>query len=102
MSLALRTARLLLRPWRDEDADSFAAMFDDPAVMQFLLPVKDRAAIVAIVATLRAPFDRHGSGWWAAELQETRAFFRFIGPVHRPFVAHFTPAADAGWLPPSA
>lgn len=27
--------RLLLREWRDEDADAFAAMFDDPKVMEF-------------------------------------------------------------------
>ena len=104
--MALRTPRLLLRPWRDEDADSFAAMFDDPAVMEFLLPARgqmsafadaDRAAIDAIVGRVRAHFDRHGFGWWAAELQETGAFIGFIGLVHIPFEAHFTPAVEVGW-----
>lgn len=102
MTLALRTPRLLLRPWRDADVDAFAAMFADSAVMQFLLPAKDRAAIDAIVGRVRAHFDRHGYGWWAAELQETGAFIGFIGLSHIPFEAHFTPAVEVGWRLASA
>jgi RimJ/RimL family protein N-acetyltransferase len=98
--LTLETPRLLLRPWRD--ADAFAAMFDDPKVMEFLLPVQDRAAIDAMVGRIRGHFDRHGYGWWAAELKETRAFIGFIGLVHIPFEAHFTPAVEVGWRLASA
>ena len=100
--MALRTPRLLLRPWRDSDADAFAAMFDDAAVMEFLMPQTDRAAIDAIVGRVRAHFDRHGFGWWAAELQETGAFIGFIGLSHIPFEAHFTPAVEVGWRLASA
>jgi RimJ/RimL family protein N-acetyltransferase len=102
MSLTLRTARLLLRPWRDEDVEAFAAMFADPAVMEFLMPSTDRAAIDAIVGRVRAHFDRHGFGWWAAELEETGAFIGFIGLSHIPFEAHFTPAVEVGWRLASA
>jgi RimJ/RimL family protein N-acetyltransferase len=111
MSLTLRTPRLLLRPWRDEDVEAFAAMFDDPAVMEFLMPARgrmsafadtDRAAIEAIVGRVRAHFDQHGFGWWAAELQETGAFIGFIGLSHIPFEAHFTPAVEVGWRLASA
>jgi len=42
--VALRTPRLLLREWRDEDAEPFAAISADPDVMEFLLPFRDRAA----------------------------------------------------------
>ena len=111
MSLTLTTPRLLLRPWRDDDVDAFAAMFDDPAVMEFLTPARgrmsacaetDRAAIEAIVERVRAHFDRHGFGWWAAELKETQAFIGFIGLSHIPFEAHFTPAVEIGWRLASA
>jgi RimJ/RimL family protein N-acetyltransferase len=102
MSLTLRTPRLLLRPWRDEDMEAFVAMFDDPAVMEFLLPPADRAAIDAIVGRIRAHFDQHGYGWWAAELKSTGAFIGFIGLVHIPFEAHFTPAVEVGWRLASA
>ena len=99
--LSLSTPRLLLRPWRDDDVDAFAAMFEDPAVMEFLMPA-DRAAIDAIVGRVRAHFDRHGYGWWAAELRTTGAFIGFIGLVHIPFEAHFTPAVEVGWRLASA
>ena len=100
--ITLSTPRLLLRPWRDEDGDAFAAMFDDPAVMEFLLPAKDRAAIDAIVGRVRAHFDTYGFGWWAAELQSTGTFIGFIGLSHVPFEAPFTPAVEVGWRLASA
>ena len=100
--LTLSTPRLILRPWREEDGDAFAAMFADPAVMEFLTPVQNRAAIDAIVGRVRAHFDRHGFGWWAAELKRTRAFIGFIGLSHIPFEAHFTPAVEVGWRLASA
>jgi RimJ/RimL family protein N-acetyltransferase len=95
--IILHTPRLILRPWRDEDADAFAAMFDDPAVMEFLMPVQDRGAIDAIVSRVRSHFDQHGFGWWAAELRDTGAFIGFIGLSYIPFEAHFTPAVEVGW-----
>lgn len=100
--IGLSTPRLILRPWRDEDADAFAAMFDDPAVMEFLLPAKDRAAIDAIIGRVRKHFDEHGFGWWAAELKATHAFIGFIGLSNIPFEAHFTPAVEVGWRLASA
>ena len=95
--ITLHTPRLTLREWRDADVDSFAAMFDDPKVMEFLLPAPNRAAIEAIVGRVRAHFGQHGFGWWAAELKATGQFIGFIGLSHVPFEAHFTPAVEIGW-----
>jgi RimJ/RimL family protein N-acetyltransferase len=101
-SIMLDTPRLLLRPWRDEDGAAFAAMFADPAVMEFLGPPQDRPAIDAIVGRVRGHFDRHGFGWWATELKETGAFIGFIGLSHIGFEANFTPAVEVGWRLASA
>ena len=46
MPITLRTSRLLLRPWRDEDVAAFAEMSADPAVMEYLLPLSDRGLSV--------------------------------------------------------
>jgi RimJ/RimL family protein N-acetyltransferase len=100
--ITLSTPRLILRPWRDEDADAFAAMFDDPAVMEFLMPQPDRAGIDAIISRVRGHFDEHGFGWWAAELKQAGAFIGFIGLSYIPFEAHFTPAVEVGWRLASA
>jgi RimJ/RimL family protein N-acetyltransferase len=101
-AITLTTPRLILRPWRDDDVDAFAAMFADPAVMEFLGPQQDRAAIDAIVGRVRAHFKQHGFGWWAAELKETGAFIGFIGLATISFEAHFTPAVEVGWRLASA
>jgi ribosomal-protein-alanine N-acetyltransferase len=100
--ITLSTPRLTLRPWRDADVDAFAAMFQDPKVMEFLMPVADRATVDAMVGRIRKHFDTHGYGWWAAELKATGAFIGFIGLVHIPFEAHFTPAVEVGWRLASA
>jgi RimJ/RimL family protein N-acetyltransferase len=42
VALSLRTSRLLLRPWRDEDLAAFAEMSADPIVMEYLLPLSRR------------------------------------------------------------
>lgn len=99
--ITLTTPRLTLRPWRDADVDAFAAMFDDPQVMEFLQPA-DRPAIEAIVGRIRAHFATHGYGWWAAELKATRDFIGFIGLTHIAFAAGFTPAVEVGWRLASA
>lgn len=105
--ITLTTPRLLLREWRDADVEAFAAMFDDPPVMEFLLPAQDRAAIEAIVGRAQAHFAQHGFGWWAAELKAPKnktggQFIGFIGLSHVPFEAHFTPAVEIGWRLASA
>lgn len=96
-AIIVQTPRLTLRPWRDADVDAFAAMFDDPRVMEFLPAPPDRAGIEAIVGRIRAHFVAHGFGWWAAELRATGEFIGFIGLSRVPFEAHFTPAVEVGW-----
>jgi len=36
---ALRTSRLLLRQWHDDDGAAFAELSADPAVMEYLVPL---------------------------------------------------------------
>lgn len=100
--LALRTHRLILRPWREQDGDAFAAMFADPLVMEFLPAAPSRAGIEAIVGRIQGHFAEHGFGWWAAELKSTGTFIGFIGLSRVTFEAHFTPAIEVGWRLASA
>lgn len=36
--ISLTTSRLILRPWREDDLESFAALNADPRVMEYLPP----------------------------------------------------------------
>src|SRR3954453_22258624 len=93
----LSTARLLLRPWRDEDLAPFAAMNSDPRVMEFFPKPLDRAESEAMAERIRGHFARHGFGLWAVEVPGVSAFIGFVGLSVPTFEAHFTPCVEIGW-----
>jgi RimJ/RimL family protein N-acetyltransferase len=95
--IVITTPRLILREWRDGDSDAFAAMFGEPEVMEFFLPVKDRAEIDGFVARIKQHFAAYGFGWWVAELPGVAPFIGFVGLARVGFEAHFTPAVEIGW-----
>ena len=97
MTAAPRTARLLLRPWRDEDIADFAAMSADPAVMEFLRPLAEPAAAEAYAARLQAHWRQHGFGRWVVEIPGEAGFIGLVGLGTVPFEAHFTPAVEVAW-----
>ena len=100
--IALSTPRLILRPWRDEDGDAFAAMFDDPAVMEFLLPHTGRAAIDAFIGRIKQNFAERGFGLWAVEVPGVAPFIGYVGLWAPNFEAPFMPAIEVGWRLASA
>jgi RimJ/RimL family protein N-acetyltransferase len=93
----LRTARLRLRAWRDDDLDAFAALSADPVVMEYLRPVDSRAASDAIAVQVRGHFVEHGFGFWIVERSDSAAVIGVVGLAHVAFAAPFTPAVEIGW-----
>ena len=97
MTISLRTERLLLRPWHDDDLAAFAAMSADPAVMEFLWPFPDLEACQAWVAWVRRHWDQHGFGQWVVEIPGEASFIGVIGLAVVDYDAHFTPAVEIAW-----
>jgi len=64
---ALRTERLVLREWREQDREPFAALNSDPAVMQYYPALLTRAESDAALDRIQAHFAREGFGLWALE-----------------------------------
>jgi RimJ/RimL family protein N-acetyltransferase len=93
----LRTDRLLLRAWRDEDLEPFAALNADPEVMRYFPAVLGRADSDAQAARIRAHFATHGFGLWAVEVPGQAAFIGFVGLAVPRFEAHFTPCVEIAW-----
>lgn len=93
----IRTERLLLRRWRDEDLEPFAEMNADPIVMQHMPAMLDRAASDALVQRFRDQFERLGYGLWAVERPGIAPFVGFVGLSVPRFSAHFTPCVEVGW-----
>ncbi len=92
----LRTARLLLRGWREADLAPWATMNADPEVREYFPEVLTREQSDASVARFRADLDLRGWGWWAVEVLATGEFIGFAGldPVEEdmPFTG-----VEAGW-----
>jgi RimJ/RimL family protein N-acetyltransferase len=94
---ALRTERLILRPWREEDLALFAALNADPAVMGHFPSVLTRAESDALATRIRADLAERGFGLWAVEAPGVAPFIGFIGLAVPRFEAHFTPCVEIGW-----
>ncbi len=95
--MQLSTGRLLLRPWRRDDLDPFAALNADPRVMQFFPSVLSRRDSDALGGRIAAYIDRHGWGLWAVEVSGVTPFAGYIGLSVPAFVAPFTPCVEIGW-----
>jgi ribosomal-protein-alanine N-acetyltransferase len=92
VTLALRTPRLLLRQWRDEDVAAFATMFADPAMLEFLLPPNPDW-----VARARRHWNEHGFGQFVVELPGECAFIGTIGLDRLRWAVPFAPAVEIAW-----
>ena len=93
----LRTGRLILRPWRDEDLAPFAALNADPAVMEHFPATLSRAESDAFAARVRSEMAERGFGLWAVEAPGVAPFAGFTGLAVPRFDAHFTPCVEIGW-----
>jgi RimJ/RimL family protein N-acetyltransferase len=95
----LRTARLLLRDWRESDLEPFAALNADPEVMRHFPSTLDRASSDLLVGRIRTAWQDHGFGLWALEVVGGPGFIGFVGLHQVPFAARFTPAVAPRPLP---
>lgn len=92
----IETQRLLLRRWRDSDADAFAAMNADAEVMADLGGPIDRAASDAKLIRFTKAFENHGLTRWLIEDRVSGAFLGYAGIDHHadhPLGPHY----DIGW-----
>ncbi len=94
---SVRTERLLLRPWRDEDLPAYAALNADPRVMEHFPSVLTREQSDAQAARIRQHWADDGFGLWAVEIPGEAEFAGFVGLMRVPFEARFTPAVEIGW-----
>ncbi|MER8950132.1 GNAT family N-acetyltransferase [Mesorhizobium sp. M0809] len=95
--MEMRTKRLLLREWTDEDLESIALLVSDPRVGRYLSPIGDRAAIEAWINRERENFKSRGYGLLAIERLGAPGFLGFCGLIDVGYQEHFTPAVEISW-----
>jgi RimJ/RimL family protein N-acetyltransferase len=92
----VKSERLTLRDWSDEDLEPFASLNADPRVMEHFPSVLTRERSDAIAGRIRAHWAK-GFGLWAVEERSTGTFIGFVGLSVPSFEAPFTPAVEIGW-----
>ncbi len=92
----IETDRLILRPWADADRAPFAAMNEDPAVMEFMPSRMTREQSDGMVGRFTEMLAEKGMTFYALE---ERASGEFIGAAGLFPVGQlpFAPAVEIGW-----
>ncbi len=94
----LRAGRVVLRGWRAEDLEPFAALNADPCVMEHHPAPLSRAQSDSMVCDrIATQFAKRGYGLWAVEVPGVAPFIGFVGLQAPNFEAHFTPCVEIGW-----
>lgn len=92
----LRTERLLLRGFTDEDRPAFAAINADPAVMEHMQGVMSRAESDAMIDRIEAGWDIHDCGLWAVEVPGLAPLIGYVGLWPADQVTG-DPTTEVGW-----
>ena len=93
----LRTARLLLRQWREGDRAPFAALNVDPEVTEHLPRLLSREESDALAARVAKSFSDNALGLFALEVPGVAPFIGFAGLSIPGFDAPFMPCVEVGW-----
>lgn len=96
-STAIRTKRLILRQWCDEDLEPFARLNADAKVMEFFPSTLSRKESDDLSKIISNKLKRQSWGLWAVNVPHIANFIGFIGLTEPSFKAHFTPAVEIGW-----
>jgi len=93
----LRTKRLLLRQWKDDDLPLFSRINADPIVMEYYPDVLNEDESNAMAFKLEKLISERTWGFWALELIEEKKFIGFVG-LHKPaYKLPVTPCVEIGW-----
>lgn len=92
----IRTERLVMRSWRDEDVAPFQAICSDPQVMATLGPPLDMEATRARIAWMRGHEAEYGHCFWALERQSDGRLIGWCGVI-RSDMAPIAGRVEIGW-----
>jgi RimJ/RimL family protein N-acetyltransferase len=92
----LRTERLLLRQWRDEDAEALAEIYAQPEYLEHMPPL-DLEETKAQLGRFRAQWEHEGFSHWAVEEAASGALIGRIGLLrHHDWPLEESPV-EVGW-----
>jgi RimJ/RimL family protein N-acetyltransferase len=97
VATTLVTDRLILRDWREDDRDPFAALNADPRVMEHYPAPLTRNQSDAFIDGSKAHIAERDWGLWAIERTVDGRLIGSAGLWEILWEAPFTPAVEVGW-----
>lgn len=95
--MEIRTERLLLRQFQNDDQIHLAKMNRDPTTMEFIgTPLNDEQS-AAMFDRITLNWIKNGFGLFALEVPGEAEFIGFTGLSIPTFQTHFTPCVEIGW-----
>ncbi|UUX48446.1 GNAT family N-acetyltransferase [Nisaea acidiphila] len=93
----IESSRLILRRWKPEDREPFAALNASPVVTEFLPKPLTRTESDELLDRIEAHFEARGFGLFAVERKDSGACIGWTGLSVPRFEAPFMPAVEIGW-----
>ncbi len=95
----IRTPRLLLRRWTDDDLAPMAEIHADPEVMRWIADgsVRDPEQTAESIERWEEEWDQEGFGLFAVELLASGELIGFTGLSVPRFLPEVLPAVEIGW-----
>lgn len=93
----LKTDRLVLRQWTEDDFLPFSEMCSDKDVMEFFPKTQTQKESYAMGEKIQSLINDRGWGFWAVEVPNQNKFIGFVG-LHTPTDSMpFSPCVEIGW-----
>ena len=93
----LKTNRLLLRKWTEDDFLPFAEMCSDKDVMECFPKPQTKEESYGMGKKILSLIKKRGWGFWAVEIPNQHKFIGFVG-LHTPTdKMPFSPCVEIGW-----
>jgi len=93
----IRTERLLLRGWRDDDVAPFLALCTDPEVMRYFPAVMTLEQVEEFVDRHRRLLEEGQPGLFAVDLADSGELIGFVGLAVPQHPLPFQPCVEIGW-----
>lgn len=93
----IKTRRLGLRPWTEEDREPFARLNGDSESMKYFPGTMSREKSDDLVDRINTHFDQYGYGYYAVDELDSGRFIGFVGFGRPGFESFFTPCIEIGW-----
>jgi RimJ/RimL family protein N-acetyltransferase len=93
----IETDRLVLREWKEDDKKPFARINGDPMIMEFFPRRLTEDDSDRLVDRFQQHFEKHGFGFYAAELKKTGEFMGFAGLQNVEMDVPFKGAVEIAW-----